>query len=170
MPATSPSGPVEHQSFQPFPQLGTPFVDSDGHLDHAWYRLLISMWNKLGKTLSQAANAVFIQQTATDAGAPLSVFSSVDGSFIGEIFLQDQKGAPAVPVDVGLISPFVFSAAASGGTLIVFGAQVEMSRDLGVTWYLATLQGGPIPLLLGDSARLTWFGPTAPPTVFFPIS
>jgi hypothetical protein len=64
-------------------------------------------------------------------------------------------------------SPFLFTPSFQG-TLVVFGAEVELSRDSGTTWYKVTLNGGAIPLLVKDEVRITWYGSSSPIVTFFP--
>lgn len=161
---------LSHQLPQPFPQLGTPLVNPDGTIALAWQRLLISIWNKLGKGFSTAVNAVFISQTPVGSGALLQAINAVNGEVIGEIALANVPGGNAVPQAPG-VSPFVFLAPMDG-TLLVFSGQIEINRadnypapSVPGAWRLVGLTGGLMPLLVGDQARVTWYDLANPPQV-----
>lgn len=156
---------LRHQTFQPFPRLGTPLANEDGTVSIPWYRFLISLWNKLGQGTSQAANAVYLALTGANT---ITAYESATGNEIAVLATSSAVGGPAVPVPVGA-SPFTYTALVSG-TLVVFGARVDLSRDNGVTFYPASLVGGPIPLVLHDVAKLSWFSAAAPTVTWLPSS
>lgn len=149
--------------FQGFPKLDSPMVDAKGNAALPWYFLFITLWNKTGGSLVPANAPVFL----TVQGNLLQVFEQSNPIPIGEVALINKPGAAAQPVDVSSGTPFVFTATQTG-TMVVFGAQVELSRDSGVTFFQVTLTGGAIPILAADQLRITWFGTDAPPVTFFP--
>lgn len=153
---------LQHQAYQPFPRLGTPFINSDGTLAFPWYRLLISMWNKLGQSTSQVANAVYLQLSGANT---LTAYEAATGKEIAIVSTSSAVGGPAQVIVAGA-SPFNYKAQVNG-TLVVFGARVDLSRDA-ATFYPVSLVGGPIPLLLGDIAQLTWFSAVAPTVTWLP--
>lgn len=155
-------------SYQAFPQLGTPFIDEFGQVSKPWYMLLVSMFAKLGGSQSTIANSAFIQQQPTGSGAPLGVYAGGTGAQIGVVQLTDLPGGAAVPL-APAASPFIYTALAQG-TLIVFSAKVEISRDTGANWLPVSLNGGAIPLLKNDQIRLTWFSADPPEVTFLPSS
>lgn len=164
MPPPPPS-PVFHQAFQPFPKLFTEFVTEDRRLAPAWYRLLITMWNKLGATNTTVAGAAVLVQ-APGGGSPISVLDAVTGAFLGTLATTGGVPGPAVP-QVLVASPWVFVAPTTG-TLVVDGGQVEISRNAGATYYPVGLVGGALPCQPNDRVRVTWYGAVPPPTVFLP--
>lgn len=150
------------QSQQPFPRGDGPFVDESGFITDPWYRLLVSLWRKLGAQALDLTNAVYF----TFDGSTVSIWSVTTNTLQGTIPFQTAVGGPA-QAQAPLTSPFVFIPA-SPGTAIVSSAQVEFSRDGGATYYLVTLQGGAVPMLLGDRIRVTWYGATLPIVTFMP--
>lgn len=159
--------PTLSKSFLAFPQLQEPFVNPDGTLATAWYRLLIGMYKRLGGSGLAQPNAAYIAQAPTGAGAPLAVYSSFDNSLIGILYLQNTGGGPVQIIDLSSGSPVVFQAL-EDGTLFCFTGKLEVSRDSGLNWSLVGLTGGAVPLLKGDEARISWT--TSPPqAAYFPI-
>lgn len=152
------------------PQINTPFVDADGlHITRPWYQLLRNLWYRTGAGVTSQVTGFF-----SDLGV---LFLSVGAQTVPVITGEEQpdgsveqatplNGAAVRPLTLHT-SPFVF-APGFQGALVVFGGQVELSRDSGSTWYLTTLQGGTLAMMANDWARVTWFGPTPPPTTFFP--
>jgi hypothetical protein len=155
--------PSLQQAQQPFPKLNAPFVDAGGMITTPWQRLLITLWRRTGGGAAVTPNSAIIQQNSSGG---LDVFDSTSGAFLGTIQLTNQPGAPAQP-QAPSTSPFVFIAL-ENGQLVVFSGRVELSRDGGVTWYLASLTGGSFLMLRNDRARVTWFEAAAPAITFFP--
>ena len=152
-------------SQQPFPKLDAPFIDDVGNVSRPWYRFLISLWQRTGAGFVVTASTVVIQLSAVTG--QLQAYLAQTGEFLGNVAASDLPGGAVQKVVPGA-SPYIFTCL-TAGTLVVFGAQVEWSRDGGATWYLVTLQGGPIPILLNDLVRLTWYNVATPPSVeFFP--
>jgi hypothetical protein len=46
-------GPTQHQAYQNFPKLDTPFIEPNGQVNIIWYRLLITLWMKSGGSFTQ---------------------------------------------------------------------------------------------------------------------
>lgn len=154
---------VVNQSFTPFPKLLTRFVDpQSGNLEVPWHRFLIALWRKTGGSNVPVSGSVVLTEDTT--GEILAY--GEDGSLLGIVQLEAQHGGvPQIVAPLG--SPRVYSAT-SQGTLLVQPAKVELSRDSGTTWFLATLLGGAFPLKVGDSARVSWVGANSPVLTFFP--
>lgn len=150
---------------QGFPQMETPMTDANGRVTRPWYRFLISMWQKTGQGTSQGSTAAYLQLSPGPTGLPVQVINATTGTVIGTVAFGSSSGGPAQPQAIAG-SPFIFTAGANG-TLVIFGAEAELSRDHGVTYYPATLNGGALPMLLGDVIRVTWFNPASPPQITF---
>lgn len=149
---------------QPIPKLGAAFVNPDGTVSFAWYRFLITLWQRSGSgkgAATTAANAVYFVSSAAGIGAYLVA----DNTFLGYLSPSGSSGGPAVPVVAGS-SPFVYSAPGPG-FIIVSSGKLELSRDSGGTWYTVGLQGGSVPVTLGDLIRVTWTT-SAPTITLFP--
>jgi hypothetical protein len=159
---------LAHQAFQPIPNLSTPMVNPDGTLATAWYRFLITLWQRTGCNRGAVQNAAVVNQAPLGAGAPLTVTDALTGKTIGTIFIIGQQGGPAVP-QVLTASPFEFTAD-NLGTLTSFGGKLELSRDLGATWFPVGLLGGGLFLMNADQVRVSWFGATPPVVTWFPVS
>jgi hypothetical protein len=147
---------------QGFPYLGTPLVDSNGNVSIPWYRFFVSLWRNTGGSNVPGGSAVYFVENI--AGG-VDVYDTATASYIGTLVLSGRPGQPAVPQAPGA-SPFEYTALIQG-TMVVTGAQVELSRD-GATWYLVTLTGGAVPLKTGDSIRVTWYGDEIPKVTWFP--
>jgi len=151
---------MSNVSQQPFPRLGTAFVDEQRMLAKPWYRLLITLWQRTGANLP-IGGTVILNNTpggiqALDAGT---------GALLGYVPLTAAVGGPPV-VLAPAVSPFGYQATAPG-TLVVTGAQVELRR--GAIYYIVSPAGGAIPMLINDIVRLTWYNPAQLPTAtFFP--
>lgn len=155
---------VTQTSHQAFPQLSGPIVDAGGMASLPLARLLISMWQKLGGSLTTVQNTAIITQQPTSAGAPLQAVAP-DGTALGTLFLtSDINGGPAQAQTLAA-SPFVLGVTTKIGTVVVSSGKVELSRDGGTTWLLVSLVGGAVPKLSADLIRVTWFGD--PPAVTF---
>lgn len=160
--------PTSHQVAQPIPRLGTPLVNSDGTPSIPWYRFLITLWQRAG-----SGNQNIDTQTAVvlqdNGDGTFEAYNAVTGADLGTLSPSSAGGGPAQPQTVGA-SPWTFTASVVGGFLVVYAAQVELSRDSGVTWYTVTLNGGAVPMAKNDRARLTWYTTQAPTATFFPDS
>lgn len=142
-------------NYQPFPKLDSPLVDPEtGHIQLAWQRLLISLWQMSGSGHVAAPNGAVVSQTSQGAGAPLTVISTSTGEILGTLALANQPGDPAVPLTVGT-SPFTFLATGDG-YLVASSGMVEVSRNSGTTWQQVGLCGGAVPLAKDDLVRVTW--------------
>lgn len=158
--------PTLHQSFQPFPNLDAQFVEQEGNLAPAAAQLLISLWLKSGGKFSQVPNGVFIQQNPTTAGAPLTAYDVVTGATIGVLALANASGPPP-EIQTPVVSPFIFTTT-KVGTLVVFSGKVEIRRTPSLVWHNVSLVGGPVPMLVNDIIRVSWFNLDPPEIVFFP--
>ena len=148
---------------QPFPRLNYEFVDEQRKLAIPWYKLLITLWQRSGGSFIPTSGSVILQNTL----GGIQAVDATSGTILGYVNLTAAVGGPAQPQVLGA-SPFTF-VAVGPGTVVVYGGEVEVSRNAGVTWYSVTLNGGSVPLLLGDRIRVTWFDPANPPVVtFFP--
>lgn len=153
----------------PFPKLGTAFVDSDGSLARPWYRLLITMWQKLGAANSPNPSLGVYLAQAPGGGTPLTAFDSVTGASLGVVETSSSVGGPAEPQVLGA-SPFVFVAPTSG-MLAANGGSIEISRNNGVTYYPVGFTGCGLRVLMLDRVRITYRDAANAPTVtFFPGS
>lgn len=149
----------------PFPQIDTPFVEAGGTVTYPWYRFLVNLWQRTGAGMALPPNAVILLDS--NGTPPVQAFDAITGELIGTVPLSGSAGGPAQPQTLAA-SPFVFTAG-EAGTLTVFGGQIELSRDHGLTYYLVSLTGGPVPLLKGDKVQVTWFSTQPPsPVIFFP--
>lgn len=143
------------------PLLQTPFVDAGGVMNFEWARVLIQLFRLSGNSRITLADGVYLIEVSPNH---IDAYSTADDSFIGTLALKNIPGPPAVPVDPGGVSGFTYGAT-TDGTLTVFGAKVEMQRD-DEAFIPLSLTGGSFPMLVNDTARLTWFSSVAP-TVFF---
>lgn len=144
------------QPFQGFPRLDTPFVEpTSGYIVRPWQRFLLSLWVKSGGSSSSLPGSYYLNVTSDGA---IGVYQSLTGELVG--VLQPINPKPPQTLTLGS-SPFVWTPTASG-TLVVYGAEVEIKR--GASAYAPIgLVGGAIPMLQGDSVRITWTS-TSPPT------
>lgn len=163
MAATVPA--VQHQAPQPFPKIDSPAIDTTtGCLERAWYYLVFSMWQKLGKNYSYALQTIFFQETA-DNSDDIDVKESWDNDDLGKLeFSQNATGA--VQVQALGASPFTF-VAPSAGVLAVSSGSLEISRDGGQTYYAIGAAGGAPALRAKDQCLVSWSG-AAPVVAFFP--
>src|SRR5258706_14685811 len=156
---------LAHQAYQGIPRLDSPVIDlGTGYWVPSWYRFIIILWQKEGGSFTTLQGATVLQNN----GGVLSALNALSGQWNGTIGTSASPGGAAVPQTRGA-SPFVFTATRSG-SLVVFAAEAELSRDNGVTYYAVTLTGGAIPVLNGDKVRVTWFTAVAPKVTFFPNS
>lgn len=143
------------------PQLNAPFVDpTSGLVRDPWVRFLVNQFVKNGGNAGTIQSSVYLQSGTSG----ITAYQAGSASSLGIVQTIGQKGQPVELLADGT-SPKVFLAVVQG-TLVVDSGKIELSRD-GETFYTIGLAGGAIPLLVGDSARITWF--TAPPVLaFFP--
>jgi len=152
-----------------FPQVTAPLVEPEtGLIVFVWYAFLRQLWLRVGGAVGNIL-------TGALAGVVplLTIGQSVVALVAGEL-QKDGNVRVNTPVEgdapqiVALgNSPFVFHTVFQG-TLVVFGGEVELSRDTGTTWYKVGLAGGAVPVLVGDEIRITWYSPVPPPVTFFP--
>ena len=156
---------LAHQSFQGIPRLDSPVIDLEtGYWVPSWYRFIISLWQKQGGSTTALQGVTVIQNN----NGVLTAQNALSGQSNGIIGTSTMLGGAAQPQTLGA-SPFTFTAAKSG-TLVVFAAEAEISRDGGVTYYAVTLTGGAIPVLNADKVRVTWLTAVPPKVTFFPNS
>lgn len=146
----------------PFPKLNSPLVDGNGNITHPWQRLLIALWQKTGGSGTLPNSSTYV---APIGGSNFGVFDAVTGTLLGVITTVSPSGAAAQPVSVSA-SPFVFTSAGIG-TLVMESGQVEISRDHGATYFIGSLTGGFVPLLVGDKVRVTYYN-SVPKITFLP--
>ena len=146
-----------------FPRLDTPFVDEARLLEIPWYQLLVNIWQNAGGAQAQTGSAVYF--LISQSGS-IDVYSASSQEYLGTLVLAGGAGQPALPIDPG-VSPFTYTALLQG-TMVVFGAEVELSRDNGAHWYKVTLTGGAVPMMVGDQIRVTWTGADPPEVTWFP--
>lgn len=144
------------------PLQDSPFVENE-RITLPWSRFLTTMAALVGGSVTPVTDPVVIRQIG---GGFLGAFDAVTGELLGVIPLENQPGGAVQVVAVGP-SPHVYHAN-SDGTLVVFSAEAELSRDGGVHWYTVTLTGGAIPMKKGDWVRATWFSTTVPKLTWFP--
>lgn len=145
---------------QGMPYANAPLVNGEGVIQDYWYRFLHALFVKLGGTQSLTQQQTYV----VNGPGGLQVYSSATGQLLGTLVSSGTKGAPAVAQVVGP-SPWTFQALVAG-VLIVESGQVELSRD-GTTFYICGLAGAPVPLLNGDSVRVTYYD-AAPKVTFLP--
>lgn len=147
------------------PTINNPFVDDNRLITQAWFRLILSMWKKLGSGQSAVGSAYLVVNTVTGL---VDVYSSVTNLKLGAIQYQPTAGGVPVPVPTA-ISPLVYTALALGNLLVSSG-MVEISRVAG-TFSQLSLVGGYFFLEPGDSLRISWYDVANPPKViWFPYS
>ena len=156
----APNPAILHQSYQGIPGVDAPLTVEGETINIPWYRLLMYLSNVTGnghipQTSSLQLTSIFGPPTIVDN----------QGNVIGTVPIVGNGGSGGdEQIQAVGSSPFVFDAPAAGN-LLVNGAQLEFKRNAG--YHVVSLVGGMIPLLGGDSARVTWFGP-APEVVWFP--
>lgn len=128
----------------------------------SWSRFFTMLAALVGGSVVPVGNPVVIRLIGADR---LGAYDAVTGELLGTIPLENQPGGTPQPVAI-TGSPQTYTAA-SDGTLVVFAAMVELSRD-GATWFKVTLQGGAVPMKVGDRARVTWYSADAPEITWFP--
>lgn len=149
------------------PELSAPLVQIDRTVAFAWYRFFIALWLRTGGSALPTEFQVFLQQNGP---LFLDAFQLVGirPTYLTTLLHANSTGAIAVP-QVVVTSPFVFPCNRVG-TLVVFAAEAELSRDNGATYYKVTLNGGAIPMLVGDLVRVTWYHSPVPEVTFFPMA
>lgn len=168
---------TQSQTYQTLPLANTPFINPDGTITFAWYRVFVSLLQRTGLIspgdageagVSSTQNGVTIGQSPQGAGGPLAAYSAASGALLGIISLVNTAGGPAEPQTV-VVSPFTFESVWDG-TLIASSGKVEISRDAGVTWYSIGLTGGAVPVLIDDQVRVTWYSSFPPTVVLLPVA
>lgn len=138
---------------------------------HRWALVLLALV-ALAPTEAPAQVACSQQSTATllSQFADTAPNSSITPQNIRNAICSDQQvlapGASAV-VEAPGVSPFTF-VAPSAGTLVVSSGQVQVSRNNGGTYYVASLTGGPVALLASDQVIVTWYSAVAPTVTWLP--
>ncbi len=164
LPRPSPSQPAtQHQTFMPMPKLDAPIIDEGGRWNFAWYRFIIRLWELMqscGCQNSSTPNTAFLQ--SANGNPPITVWT-LNGQ-VGTIVLTPGTPPPEEP-QTAAVSPLVY-VAPENGKLIVSSAQLEIARS-GAAWYLVSPNGGALPMLQGDQARVTWFTGT-PAVTWYP--
>lgn len=143
-----------------FPQLDSHFVDESRNILYPWYRLLVALWQLTGSGLIPISQAVFLKQIHPQQ---IQVFDTSPGGVVGFIRLKNQPGATAVQQTL-VTSPFNF-VAPGDGTLAAFSCEMDLTR--GAITQKLTLTGGAVPLMSGDSVKLSWTG-VLPTATWFP--
>jgi len=146
---------------QPFPRLGTEFVDENRRLGKPWYRLLITLWQRTGANLP-ITGSVILNNTVSG----IQALDASTGALLGYVNLTAAVGGSPVAL-APAVTGFTYTPTAPG-TLVVTGAQVEIKRGASA-FFVVTPNGGPVPMLIGDTARLTWYNVAQIPTAtYFP--
>lgn len=153
-----------------FPRLEARIVDPEtGTLTRPWYEFLRQIFLRIGGASSSVVNGalstmnnVFLISLGSITRSMLAGIQKGDGNVVQCTPLE---GSAEQGVVLG-VSPFVYTAGFQG-TLVVFGAGLEVSRDSGTTWHQVSLTGCPLPMLAKDQARITWRDPGSPPSVVF---
>ena len=156
MPTPTPSAPRVG-----FPKPEAPAIDASTQtLTWPWYRFLANLWTQVGAGMIPLGTGLTLVQIT----AGLQALSNASGALVATVFGSTTTGAtPALQTLTA--SPWVFKAGVPG-TLLVFGGKVELQR-VGV-YYPVGLAGAALPLLVGDSARVTWYGPEPPTVTWLP--
>lgn len=139
-------------------KTGAPLVDSNGNITQPWYRMLLTLWQRVGGSSVVNENFYYIDNSG---GSPVIV--NPQGTSGGTIPTSGGAGGPAQPQVLGA-SPWTY-AATQAGSLVVDAGKVQVSRDGGVSWYSVGYLGGMVRLLAGDQAKVSWVGD--PPVVAF---
>lgn len=150
---------------QGIPRLDTPMVrEGSGAVAIPWHQFFIELWQRTGGEFVPVGDQVALQLNSTSN--QIEAVDTVTGVIIGVVLVSTNDGVAAVPIPL-TGSPQVYIASVAG-TLVVFAAQTELSRNGGATWFTVSATGGALPLLAGDRARVTWGAP--PVITFFPSS
>jgi len=150
-------------SQQGFPQINGPFLDDEGRLSHPWHRFLISLWQKVGGAVPTLVNGVYFLYQAASG---LSFYSVSSGEKLGQVALTAVGGGKAQVIPLGT-SPTTYEAPTSGFA-VVTSAQIEIGRQ--GDFFVVSPMGGAVPMVQGDTLRLTWYGPALPTAHFLPNS
>lgn len=154
---------------QGIPQLNSAVTNPDGTLNRTWFDFFRQLWLRTGGGTNLVVSAllqggIWVLEFVTSSIAVVGGNINASGTAV-EISTPLIGGLPQAQA-LG-ISPWTFTATFQG-TLLVFGARVDFSRDAGATFFPVTLQGGAIPMLVGDLVKLTWFGDPPESVVFLP--
>lgn len=148
------------------PKLDSRFVDERGVLQIAWYRLLLTIWQKSGAGDSPNLFAVVFEAQDNAGALPLNIFAAITGEFLGTVRSPTVPGQAAQVLNPNL-NPFVFQAPREG-LIYVSGGVLEYRRD-GGPWYQISATTGNVHIQAQDSVRVTWTGAVLPTVVFFPV-
>lgn len=151
------------------PDINSPFVEINREISRPWYQFLRQLYLRTGGAMFTLVNAVvdtFGVFTLTANGVSSAVITGTENASGNVLQSTRLIGSPAVVLTL-VTSPFVFIATAQG-LLVVFGGQLDISRDNGGTWVPVGLVGGALPMLTNDRARITWFSSLPPPVTFLP--
>lgn len=146
--------------YQGFPKPEAPAIASDGTFTFVWYRFLSNLWQQLGRSNIPIGQMVLLQQITQG----LQALTASTGAVLGKLLTSFSVGG--VPEPLALVnSPWTFSAPGPG-TLLVSSGACAIGR--GGTFYPAGLTGGVLPLMLGDSVQVTWYGHVPPTATWLP--
>lgn len=164
MSSNLPPSELVHQAYQPFPRLSYPLVDENRIVSPGWYRFLLTIWKKTGGTVSSLPGTLFL---TVNAAGQIVASSAADGQPVADIPVVPPVNPKPPQVLHPTASPFIYTALVAG-TLLCSGGQLEFARGPLGTFYPVGLTGGALPLLVGDRARVTWFGIAPPPLTWLP--
>lgn len=143
------------------PLQGTPAVNPDGTWSIPWYRVIVQFFRLQGNSQVALAEGVYLKEISAHR---VDAFSTADDSLIGTLALKNIPGPTPTPEPPGAPG-FTFTPAIDG-TLTVFGGRVEMERDAG-GFSVLSLCGGSFPMLVNDTARISWFTGVPPEVQFW---
>jgi hypothetical protein len=146
--------------------MGSPFVDpQSGMVALPWYQFLRQIWLRVGGAV---ATVIFGTQTTKNVvtislGPQAILTGTLD--LDNNVLVTTPVAGNAPEILAPSSSPWVY-VPTTQGTLIVFSGQLEIGRN--GQWFTVGLTGGALPMLVGDSARVTWYGASKPGAVFLP--
>lgn len=147
--ATQPTAPAAQ--FQGIPKGEAPLVAPNGTATLVWYRFLANMWKQLGGG-TIAIGSLIALKPVVDGLAAVALAS---GQVVAKVLSSISVGAtPQVQDLSSATSPWTFLAPGPG-TLVVSSGQVEIGRQ--GQFFICGLAGAALPLMLSDSARVTWY-------------
>ncbi len=146
-----------------FPLQDYPVTEESGRVTLPWSRFFTALYFASSGSIVPVNGAVVLR---LQPDGTLGAYSVATGALLGVIPLENNPGGVEENIPA-TGSPQVY-AAPNDGNLIVFSAQVEISRNAGVTWHKASLQGGSFALKTADRARMTWFSALPPEMTWLP--